>query len=94
MQPMPPLTSGWSTSADLDRRVAVVTGAGRGIGRAIAEALAAAGAGVAALDLVEPTQTLAAIRAKGRDGIALAASQMSNYITGQTLNVDGGILMD
>jgi NAD(P)-dependent dehydrogenase (short-subunit alcohol dehydrogenase family) len=22
------------------------------------------------------------------------ASQMSNYVTGQTLNVDGGILMD
>jgi 3-oxoacyl-[acyl-carrier protein] reductase len=73
MQAIPPLTSGWSDRPDLNSRVALVTGGGRGIGRAIAEALAESGASVAALDLVEPTDTVAAVQAQGREAIALAA---------------------
>ena len=73
MQPIPALTSGWSDTPDLNSRVALITGAGRGIGRAIAEALAEAGASIAALDLVEPTDTVAAVQVQGRDAIGLAA---------------------
>jgi NAD(P)-dependent dehydrogenase (short-subunit alcohol dehydrogenase family) len=46
-QQLPALT----TRVDLAGRVAIVTGAGRGIGRGIAEGLAAAGAAVVAADL-------------------------------------------
>lgn len=54
-------------STDLSGRVAIVTGAGRGLGRAIAETLSAAGAGVACIDFNQQTlaDTVAAIRAAG-----------------------------
>ena len=56
-----------STMTGIQNRVALVTGAGRGIGRAIAEALAKEGARVAvtARSTAELDETVAAIRAAG-----------------------------
>jgi 3-oxoacyl-[acyl-carrier protein] reductase len=67
----PPLTAGVSSGPSLDGRVAVVTGAARGIGRAIAEVLAGAGASVAAMDVVRPAETVQAIESTGQRGLAL-----------------------
>ena len=57
----------------LDGRVALVTGAARGIGRACAQELAASGAVVGLLDLQDPSDTVAAIAATGGRAAGRAA---------------------
>lgn len=63
-----------TASNDLDGRVALVTGAARGIGEACARRLAASGARVAACDIdgVGAEKVAEAIRATGTDAIGLA----------------------
>ena len=70
---------GWVTMVDgvkpLLGRVAVVTGAGRGLGRSVAGALATAGARVALVDVTtdELQDAEATLRAAGRDVLACRA---------------------
>jgi 2-dehydro-3-deoxy-D-gluconate 5-dehydrogenase len=60
-----------STSFSLEGRVALVTGASRGLGAAYAVALAEAGADLAVHDLRPVDETCARIRALGRRALAL-----------------------
>ena len=58
---------------DLHGRVALVTGAARGLGHAICAALAACGADVIATDLSDLDDTLAAVTTSGRRAVACEA---------------------
>ena len=57
----------------LDGKVAVVTGAGRGIGHAYALGLAEAGADIAVVDVIPMDETLDAVKALGRRAIGIKA---------------------
>lgn len=83
--------------SDLNGRVAMVTGASRGLGRAIAERLAAAGASVAVIDLKQHwlQPTLDGIAAAGAQGLALAADVSDrdavHAAVQQTVDAFGGL---
>lgn len=57
----------------LDGKVALVTGAGRGIGQAVAIGLAEAGADVALVSLHAPHETAERVRAVGRKAVVIQA---------------------
>ncbi len=70
----------------LDGRVAIVTGASRGLGAAMATALAEAGAKVALAATKEPTATAAHIRAHGGTCAAFAADLSDRAAAGKLLH--------
>jgi 3-oxoacyl-[acyl-carrier protein] reductase len=53
------------------QQVALVTGGARGIGAAIARALAKGGCGVAIFDVIDAGETVQAVQAAGRKGLAI-----------------------
>ncbi len=69
----------------LTGKVAVVTGAGRGIGQAYALALAEAGADVAVVDVIPADETVAQITALGRKSKAYAVDLSKAEATAQPL---------
>ncbi len=79
----------------LDGKVALITGAASGMGRVACERFAAEGARIAALDLTEPTDTVAAVRAAGGEAVAVTAdvSDEASVAAGVAAAVDamGGV---
>ncbi|MBV1904810.1 MAG: 3-oxoacyl-ACP reductase FabG [Pseudomonadales bacterium] len=64
-------------SQDLTGRVAIVTGAGRGLGQAYSLALAKAGARIVAADVIDSSETVEQVSAIGGEAIAVSADVTS-----------------
>jgi 2-dehydro-3-deoxy-D-gluconate 5-dehydrogenase len=79
----------------LDKKIAIVTGASRGLGRAIAIALAEAGADVALVASSSTAQTAASIRSLGRKAVEIQADLLetgaAQRIVDETIRQLGGI---
>jgi len=79
----------------LENKVAIVTGAARGLGRAYAEALAAEGAAVIAADLNDCNDTVAAITTAGGRAVAtqvdVADSQSCDAMASLALDAFGRV---
>lgn len=72
----------------LDGKVALVTGAGRGLGQGMAIALAEAGADVAGLDVIALDETAARVQALGRRFLPLSANLLEAHADDMTGIVD------
>lgn len=70
---------------NLDGKVALVTGAARGIGAAIARGLAAEGAHVALNDILPPEETIAAIESAGGSASAAVADVTDRELAETTI---------
>lgn len=68
-------------SKRLDGRVAIITGASRGLGRAFAVAFASEGASVVAVDVLDSVDTCKAVRQAGGEAIAIKADISSEKAT-------------
>lgn len=82
-------------SFKLDNKVAIVTGAARGLGRGIAIGLAEAGADVALVDILSTDDTKTAVEKTGRQAIGikadLAMKESVNDIIDKTVSAFGKI---
>ncbi len=72
----------------LDNKVALITGAGRGLGQAMAIALAEAGADVAGLDVLPLDETAARVQALGRRFLPLSTNLLEAHAEDMTGVVD------
>ncbi len=72
----------------LDNKVALVTGAGRGLGQAMAIALAEAGADVAGLDVLPLDETAARVQALARRFLPLSANLLTAHTDDMTQGVE------
>jgi NAD(P)-dependent dehydrogenase (short-subunit alcohol dehydrogenase family) len=79
----------------LDGRVAIITGAARGLGAAYAKAFASEGAAVCVSDVLDPSATVGAIEAAGGKAIGITADvtdmDACEVLAAQTRKAFGGV---